>query len=70
MSTVPYVIEQTDHGEKSYDIFSRLLADRIILLGEEASDASAVLLQQHLPFTIPCSTSEVMCLPGKRWNME
>lgn len=41
MSTIPYVVEQTSHGERSYDIFSRLLADRIILLGEEVSDTSA-----------------------------
>lgn len=41
MSFVPYVIEQTSRGERSYDIFSRLLSDRIIFLGEEVSDASA-----------------------------
>lgn len=41
MSTIPYVIEQTSRGERSYDIFSRLLSDRIIFLGEEVSDASA-----------------------------
>ena len=40
MSTVPYVIEQNSRGERSYDIFSRLLADRIIFLGEEVSDVS------------------------------
>ena len=41
MSLVPYVIEQTSRGERSYDIFSRLLKDRIIFLGEEVTDASA-----------------------------
>lgn len=41
MSIVPYVIEQTNRGERSYDIFSRLLSDRIIFLGEEITDASA-----------------------------
>lgn len=41
MSIIPYVVEQTDHGEKSYDIFSRLLSDRIIFLGEEVTDTSA-----------------------------
>lgn len=41
MSTIPYVIEQTSRGERSYDIFSRLLSDRIIFLGEEVSDVSA-----------------------------
>ena len=39
MSLVPYVIEQTNRGERSYDIFSRLLEDRIIFLGEEVNDA-------------------------------
>ena len=41
MSTIPYVIEQTSRGERSYDIFSRLLSDRIVFLGEEVSDVSA-----------------------------
>lgn len=44
MSMIPYVIEQTSRGERSYDIFSRLLSDRIIFLGEEVSDASASLI--------------------------
>lgn len=50
MSTVPYVIEQTSHGERSYDIFSRLLSDRIIFLGEEVSDASASLIIAQMLF--------------------
>ena len=41
MSLVPYVIEQTSRGERSYDIYSRLLKDRIIFLGEEVNDVSA-----------------------------
>lgn len=41
MSLVPYVVEQTSSGERSYDIFSRLLSDRIIFLGEEVNDQSA-----------------------------
>lgn len=41
MSLVPYVVEQTNRGERSYDIFSRLLNDRIILLNEEVNNASA-----------------------------
>ena len=41
MSLVPYVIEQTSRGERSYDIYSRLLKDRIIVLGEEVNDTSA-----------------------------
>lgn len=41
MSTIPYVVEQTSRGERSYDIFSRLLSDRIIFLWEEVSDTAA-----------------------------
>ena len=41
MSIIPYVIEQTGRGERSYDIFSRLFSDRIIFLSEEVTDASA-----------------------------
>ncbi|MDE7045768.1 MAG: ATP-dependent Clp protease proteolytic subunit [Acetatifactor sp.] len=50
MSTIPYVVEQTGHGERSYDIFSRLLSDRIIFLGEEVSDVSAGLVTAQLLF--------------------
>ncbi len=50
MSTVPYIIEQTTHGERNYDIFSRLLADRIIFLSEEVSDTSASLVTAQLLF--------------------
>lgn len=50
MSTIPYVIEQTSRGERSYDIFSRLLSDRIIFLGEEVSDTSASLIVAQLLF--------------------
>ena len=48
MSLVPYVIEQTSRGERSYDIYSRLLKDRIIFLGEEVNDVSANLLVAQL----------------------
>ena len=41
MSLVPYVVEQTSHGERSYDIYSRLLKERIIFLGEEVNDVTA-----------------------------
>ncbi len=44
MSLVPYVVEQTSRGERSYDIFSRLLNDRIIFLGEEVNDTTASLV--------------------------
>ncbi len=50
MSTIPYVIEQTSRGERSYDIFSRLLSDRIIFLGEEISDTSASLIIAQMLF--------------------
>lgn len=50
MSLVPYVIEQTNKGERSYDLFSRLLADRIIFLGEEVTDASAGIITAQLLF--------------------
>ena len=50
MSTIPYVIEQTGRGERSYDIYSRLLSDRIIFLGEEVSDTSASLIRAQLLF--------------------
>lgn len=50
MSTVPYVIEQTGRGERSYDIFSRLLSDRIVFLGEEVSNVSASLVIAQLLF--------------------
>ena len=48
MALVPYVIEQTSRGERSYDIFSRLLNDRIIILSEEVTDASASLIVAQL----------------------
>ena len=50
MSLVPYVIEQTSRGERSYDIYSRLLKDRIIFLGEEVTDVSASLTGAQLLF--------------------
>jgi len=50
MSFVPYVIEQTNRGERSYDIFSRLLNDRIIMLSEEVNDTTASLIVAQLLF--------------------
>ena len=50
MSLVPYVIEQTSRGERSYDIYSRLLKDRIIFIGEEVNDVSANLIVAQLLF--------------------
>ena len=48
MSLIPYVVEQTSRGERSYDIFSRLLNDRIIILGEEVTDVSANIVVAQL----------------------
>ena len=50
MSLVPYVIEQSSRGERSYDIYSRLLKDRIIFLGEEVNDVTASLVVAQLLF--------------------
>ena len=48
MSFVPYVVEQTNRGERSYDIFSRLLNDRIVMLSEEVNDTTASLIVAQL----------------------
>ena len=48
MPLIPYVIEQTARGERSYDIYSRLLDERIIFLGEEVTDASASVIVAEL----------------------
>lgn len=50
MSLIPYVVEQTSKGERSYDIYSRLLKDRIIFLGEEVNDTSASIVVAQLLF--------------------
>ena len=50
MSLIPYVVEQTSTGERSHDIFSRLLSDRIVFLGEEVSDSSAGIIIAQMLF--------------------
>ena len=50
MALIPYVIEQTSRGERSYDIYSRLLKDRIIFLGEEVNEVTASLVVAQLLF--------------------
>ena len=50
MSVIPYVVEQTGRGERSQDIFSRLLSDRIVFLGEEVSDSSAGIIIAQMLF--------------------
>ena len=57
MSLVPIVVEQTNRGERSYDIFSRLLNDRIIFLSEEVNDVTASLVVAQLLFLIVISAS-------------
>ena len=54
MSLVPYVVEQTSRGERSYDIYSRLLKDRIIFLGEEVNETTAGLVVAQLPWDSEC----------------
>ena len=53
MPLIPYVVEQTSRGERSYDIFSRLLNDRIIFLSEEVNDATASLIVAQLLYLEP-----------------
>ena len=50
MSLIPMVVEQTSRGERSYDIYSRLLKDRIVFLGEEVNDQSASIIVAQLLF--------------------
>ena len=66
MSLVPYVVEQTARGERSYDIFSRLLNDRIIVLSEDVNPNSAsVIIAQllYLEGQISASTSTALAVP-------
>ncbi len=62
MSLVPMVVEQTNKGERSYDIFSRLLKERIIFLGEEVTDASASLIVAQLLFLEAEDPEKDICL--------
>ena len=62
MSLVPYVIEQTSRGERSYDIYSRLLKDRIIFLGEEVNDVSANIVVAQLLFLEADDPNKDICL--------
>ena len=57
MSLVPYVVEQTSRGERSYDIFSRLLNDRIIMLSDEVNDTTASLVVAQLLYL-----QDLLCL--------
>lgn len=62
MSFVPYVIEQTSKGERSYDIYSRLLSDRIIFLGEEVTDQSAGVTVAQMLFLEAQDPKKDICL--------
>lgn len=62
MSLVPMVVEQTNKGERSYDIFSRLLKERIIFLGEEVTDASASLIVAQLLYLEAEDPDKDICL--------
>ena len=60
MALVPMVVEQTNHGERSYDIYSRLLNDRIIILSDEVNDTTASLVVAQLLYltsTAPAAQS-------------
>ncbi len=62
MSLVPYVIESTNKGERSYDIYSRLLKERIIFLGEEVNDVTASLVVAQLLFLESEDPNKDICL--------
>lgn len=62
MSTIPYVVEQTSRGERSYDIYSRLLSDRIIFLGEEVNDMTANLVIAQLLFLEGQAPDKDVCI--------
>ena len=62
MSLVPYVIEQSSRGERSYDIYSRLLKDRIIFIGEEVNEVTASLVVAQLLFLESEDPSKDICL--------
>ncbi|MGN1480480.1 ATP-dependent Clp endopeptidase proteolytic subunit ClpP [Porcipelethomonas sp.] len=62
MSMVPYVVEQTSRGERSYDIFSRLLNDRIIMLSEEVNDTTASLVVAQLLYLEGQDPEKDICL--------
>ncbi len=62
MSLVPYVVEQTSRGERSYDIFSRLLNDRIIMLSEDVNDTTASLVVAQLLYLEGQDPEKDICL--------
>ena len=62
MALVPYVVEQTNRGERSYDIFSRLLNDRIIFLCDEVNDAPASLVVAQLLYLEAQDADKDICL--------
>ena len=71
MSFVPYVVEQTSRGERSYDIFSRLLNDRIVFLSEEVNDANAASAFRFAAFfqsSLPrAKFRQILARYAKKW---
>ena len=69
MSVIPSVIEQTSRGERSYDLFSRLLADRIVFLGEEVTDeaAGAIVAQLRKAAKITACRTAWSSAPPPSW---
>ena len=79
MSLIPYVIEQTSRGERSYDIYSRLLKERIVFLGEEVNSTSASIVVAQLLFPKHVcghlgltffSSLPIYCLLASLWEAE
>ena len=68
MSLVPMVVEQSNRGERSYDIYSRLLKDRIIFLGEEVNDVTASLVVAQLLFLAAEDPDKRFC-NGRHGNL-
>ena len=69
MSLVPYVIEQTSRGERSYDIYSRLLQDRIVFLGEEVREDNAATIVAQLLFLEACDLNP-MDIKRTLWQLD
>lgn len=74
MSTIPYVIEQTSKGKRNYDIYSRLLSDRIIFFGEDVNDTTASLITAQLLFLEGQDNDKDISLyinsPGVLWRQD
>ena len=67
MSLVPYVVEQTSRGERSYDIFSRLLNDRIIILSEEVNSTTASLIVAQMLYLEAQDIRHIRCIERRNF---